>query len=274
MSSVAALYERDGDLFHPSELTRGPWSPDAQHGGAPGALLATLAHDFEGGEGMSVTRLTIELLRPVPLSPLRVVTSLERPGYKVQLVGLSMRAGDTEVARARVLRIRNKPVELPANLTADNPPPGPGEGSHSLPRWHQKTGELGFHSHAVEHRFVEGAFDRPGPSVDWIRLRVPVLGGGDTPPAARAVAAADFGNGVSWELDRADGYSFINPDLTVYLLRPPAGEWVCLQARSRFDRSGIGLAESLLWDERGVVGRSVQSLLIEGREPGTGNREP
>lgn len=265
MTSPTALYERDGDMFVPSGLTRGPWSPDAQHGGAPGALLATLAHDFAGGEGMAIVRLTIELLKPVPLTPLRVTAELERPGYKVQLIALSMRAGDTEVARARVLRIRQQPVELPANLTSDEPPRGPGDGMESLPPWHQARGELGFHSHAVEHRFVEGAFDRPGPCIDWIRLRVPVLPGGDTPGVARAVAAADFGNGVSWELDRADGYSFINPDLTVYLLRPPAGEWICLQSRSRFDGGGIGLAESLLWDERGVLGRSVQGLLIDRR---------
>ncbi len=257
-----ALYERDGDLFVPSELTRGPWSPDAQHGGAPGALLATLAHEFEGGDGMSLVRLTIELLRPVPLTPLRVTAALERPGYKVQLIALSMYAGDREVARARALRIRNQPVELPDGLTGDAPPRGPEHGTHNLPPWHRANEEIGFHNRAVEHSFVEGGFDRPGPCIDWIRLRVPVIAGRDIAPAARALAAADFGNGVSWELDRADGYSFINPDITVYMLRPPAGEWVCLEARSRFDASGIGLAESLLWDERGVLGRSVQSLLI------------
>jgi len=35
-----AIFARDGALFVPSELARGPWSPQAQHGGAPAALLA------------------------------------------------------------------------------------------------------------------------------------------------------------------------------------------------------------------------------------------
>ena len=35
-----ALYERDGDRFVATELTRGPWNPDHQHAGPPAALLA------------------------------------------------------------------------------------------------------------------------------------------------------------------------------------------------------------------------------------------
>src|SRR5439155_1666657 len=79
-------------------------------------------------------------------------------------------------------------------------------------------------------RFVAGGFDRPGPATDWIRLRVPLVAGEPTSPLCRVAAAADFGNGVSWVLSRLEGYTFINPDLTIYLHRMPAGEWVCLEA--------------------------------------------
>ena len=83
--------------------------------------------------------------------------------------------------------------------------------------------------------------------------------------AARAMAAADFGNGVSWELDRRDGYSFINPDLTVYLNRMPTSDSVCIQSRSRYQSNGVGFAESLVWDQQGPIGRSIQSLLVDQR---------
>jgi hypothetical protein len=76
------------------------------------------------------------------------------------------------------------------------------------------------------------------------------------------MAVADFGNGVSSELEFGS-YLFINPDLTVYLLRDPVGEWVCLDARTRFGPPGTGLAESALWDERGRMGRALQSLFVE-----------
>jgi hypothetical protein len=75
-------------------------------------------------------------------------------------------------------------------------------------------------------------------------------------------AAADFGNGVSSELD-FQTHLFINPDLTVYVHRPPVGEWVCLDARTRFGAPGIGMAESALWDIEGRIGRAAQSLLVE-----------
>ena len=108
-----------------------------------------------------------------------------------------------------------------------------------------------------------GGFDRPGAATDWIRLRVPLVAGEPTFPLARVAAVADFGNGISWVLSRLDGWLFINPDLTLYLHRLPAGEWVCLEATTWVEPHGVGLAESRLWDERGMMGRALQSLLLD-----------
>ncbi|HXQ22663.1 MAG TPA: thioesterase family protein [Candidatus Acidoferrales bacterium] len=258
-----AVFFRDGDRFVPTELARGPWTPQAQHGGAPAGLLARAVERFEGGETMFVARLTIELLRPVPISPLSIDARFARPGRKVQLVVASLSSGDTEVARVTALRIRRVEMPLPADLPRAAPPPGPHSGTASLPPWAAAVGYPAFHSRAVEHRFVSGSFERPGPATDWIRLRVPLVDGEPTSPLCRVAAASDFGNGVSWVLDRADGYSFINPDLTVYLHRLPAGEWVCLEAVTRVEAEGVGLAESTLYDEHGPIGRAVQSLIVE-----------
>jgi hypothetical protein len=261
-----ALFLRDGDSYLATELTRGPWVPDAQHGGPPSALLAREATHYANGADMLVTRLTVELLRPVPLAPLRTSARMLRPGKKVQLVEITLSASDTEVARAVALRIRRGDVSIPdqPGPSATGPQP-PSAGHTSLPPWVAtgEGGQLAFHSHAVEHRFVAGGFDGPGPSTDWIRLRVPLVAGEETPPLARVAAAADFGNGISWIVSRLDGYSFINPDLTIYLHRHPVGEWVCLEASTSLDSLGTGLAESRLWDERGPIGRSLQSLILE-----------
>lgn len=257
-----AIFIPEGDLFAPTPLARGPWTPDAQHGGAPSALLARAAERFEDGERTFVARLTIELLRPVPLAPLGVRTRFVRPGKKVQIVEASLLAGDVEVARCSALRIRRAALPLPADLPRLAPPPGPESGQASQPPWAQ-AGYEAFHNRGVEHRFVAGSFVAPGPATDWIRLRVPLVAGEETSPLCRVAAAADFGNGVSWTLSRNDGYGFINPDLTVYLQRYPEGEWVCLDAATHVGPQGTGLAESQLFDERGPIGRSVQSLLIE-----------
>jgi len=263
-----ALFVSDGELFVPSELTRGPWAPDAQHGGAPAALLARCVEGFDGGAAMFVARLTIELLRPVPLTPLRVTTAFARPGKKVQLVAASLHAGDVEVVRALALRIRRAELPVPAEaLHRPAPPVGPDHGSVSTAPWHRERAYVAFHSHAVEHRFVRGSFAEPGPATDWIRLRVPVVAGEAVAPLSRVAAAADFGNGVSWVLTRTAGYVFINPDLTIYVHRLPEGEWVCLEATTRPESHGVGLAESNLWDERGPIGRSLQSLLLDRGSP-------
>ncbi|MGY6500369.1 MAG: hypothetical protein ACXIVQ_05645 [Acidimicrobiales bacterium] len=119
-----------------------------------------------------------------------------------------------------------------------------------------------FASQACDIRFVEGGFDRPGPAVAWIRLTVPVVADEVTSPIERVAAAADFGNGVSWVLPR-DGWVFINPDLTVHLVRMPVGEWVCLRSVTVPHDEGVGMAESALSDADGRLGRSVQSLLLD-----------
>src|SRR6185436_3410071 len=103
-----SVFVLDGELVVPTVLARGPWTPEAQHGGAPAALLARAVERFEGGDAMVVVRVTVELLRPVPIAPLRVMTRLSRPGKKVQIVEASLvvAEGGTEVARASGLRIR------------------------------------------------------------------------------------------------------------------------------------------------------------------------
>ena len=97
-----------------------------------------------------------------------------------------------------------------------------------------------------------------GPSTAWFRLRGPVLDDEPVSGAERIAVAADFGNGIATELSW-DEHMFINPDLTIYFERDPVGEWVALQARMHLAPGAVALAESVIWDERGRIGRAVQS---------------
>src|ERR1700723_824497 len=94
-------------------LARGPWDPDAQHGGAPAALLAReFEHTVSPDDGLAFARLTYELLRPVPLGPLDVRAELVRPGKRVQLLDGSITTPDgLEVVRARAVRVRAADVD-------------------------------------------------------------------------------------------------------------------------------------------------------------------
>ena len=113
----------------------------------------------------------------------------------------------------------------------------------------------------MEWRSVGGGFLEPGPATVWMRMRQPLVAGEEPTPLQRALVAADVGNGISAVLDWRR-YLFINVDLTVHLERMPEGEWVCVDAVTCPQPNGIGTAESVLSDQRGRIGRAVQTLLI------------
>jgi acyl-coenzyme A thioesterase PaaI-like protein len=275
-----ALFSFDGDHVVATEFARGPWSPDALHGGPVAVLLARAIESVPTDEPMHVTRLTVELLRPVPLDRLSVTVSVSRPGRKVQLVDARISSGDRDVASGRALRIRLQPPDAAANDSAasdsaandfggDGPVPGVDRGAPPGPADGYTTpSPIGayraFHNAGAEMQYVDGAFDRPGPATVWVRLAVPVVPGEEPTPLQRVAAAADFGNGVSAELDFAR-YLFLNPDLSVHLQRPAVGEWICLDASTAIGIPGVGVAHSSLWDAHGPIGHSLQSLLVEPR---------
>jgi Thioesterase-like superfamily len=256
----AWLFEPEGDLLVPTELARGPWSPDALHGGPVAAAVARSV-ERAGDDGLAIVRVTLELLRPVGMAPLEVRTRIARPGRRVQVFETVVTQDGVEVTWARSLRIRVDP-SLPAiepTVPEDVAPDGPG---HGVPMESGIEGYRAFHNQGMELRFVRGRFERPGPAAAWFRFRYPVVAGESPTPVQRAVAAADFGNGIGAELAFGTAV-FINPDLTVSLHRPPVGEWVCVDARTRFGSPGVGAAESALWDTEGRIGRAVQNLYVE-----------
>jgi len=261
MSDALFLPRPDGTLLA-TDLTRGPWDPGAQHGGAPAALIGRAIERTVPGEDMRVARVTMELLRPVPIGPLRLETEVVRPGRRVQLVAARLWAGDTLTVQALALRIRREPGLAPAvapDARAPEPVPGP-EAAAPL-----RIGEgRSFPGDGAELRFVRGHYRDPGPAVVWIRLAFPVVPGETASGLQRALAAADFGNGVSAVLDW-DAHVFINPDLTVHLERDPVGEWIRLDAQTTVGADGTGQATSVLADERGRVGHAVQALYVDRR---------
>ncbi len=255
-----AVFHLDDGVAVPTEFARGPWSPDAQHGGAPSALLARALERADPGPASFVSRFTVELLRPVPLQPLVVRTETMRPGRKVQWLTATLEADGQDVARATALRLRvDEQLELPVPEPPPTSLPTPAESQPYSITFPGTT--VGFWI-AMELRVADGSFAEVGAATIWFRLAVPLVAGESPTPLQRVVAAADFGNGVSTALERGR-YLFINPDLTVSLHRPAVGEWIALEARTYAEANGVGLAESALHDERGRIGRSVQSLLVD-----------
>jgi hypothetical protein len=259
MPSPEAFFVEDRGVLLPTELCRGPWSPDHQHGGPPAALLARA---LEGvgltTEDAQIARMSVEFLRPVPLAPLRVEAQVQRPGRKVELALASLYAGDQEVARATSLKVRRKILDLPDVDVSSEAFVPPAELSDFVFPFF--TGDVGYHT-AMQVRLARGVFGS-GSVAAWFRMRHPLLPGETPSPFQRVMIAADSGNGISVVLE-FPRWLFINPDLTVHLFRQPAGEWVLLDSRTLPADTGVGLTDTRLHDEQGLIGRSCQSLLLD-----------
>ena len=272
-----SFFHDEGGRYVPTELTRGPWDPGSQHAGPPAALIGREVERLDGGAERRVGRITYEILRAVPIARLTVSARIARPGRAVELVEASLSDDEGEVIRARAWRLREGEVDIPGGLSSTEGPgtigtspstlrPGfapPGPDGSPPGRFPDTGQDVGYHS-AMEYRFVHGGFAEPGPAIAWMRMRVPLVEGEEPTPLERVLVAADSGNGVSATLDW-NRYLFINVDLSVHIHRPLAGEWVCLDAITIPERSGVGIADTALYDERGPVGRADQTLLIDAR---------
>lgn len=211
---------------------------------------------------MRLVRWEVRLLRPVPMRPLRVATTVLREGRRIQLVEAALlgEAGD-EICGATGLRMRvREDLELPAGDGTLPPPPGLEEARST--EFISRSNS--FIETGVEMRFIHGSMRPTGPAAVWARLLCAVVEGEEPSPLTRVAAVADFGNGIS-SLVPWDSWLFINAELTVYVQRPPRGEWICLDARSELDPAGVGVAHSVLSDRDGSIGHALQALLVDRR---------
>jgi hypothetical protein len=259
---VAAFFEPDGDGYLATELTRGPWDAGAQHAGPPAALLGRELELLPEAAEFQLCRITFEIMRQVPIGPVETTARIVRPGRRVQMVEAELRVGGEVLMMARGWRLRIAPLELPAETVAI--PPGPALPSEPGPSTFLPSGhDVGYHT-AMELRFVSGSFLELGPGCAWLRMRQPLVGEEPPTPLQRVLVAADVGNGISAALDFRR-FVFVNVDLTVQLERLPEGEWVNVDAITLPRPTGNATAESTLSDERGRIGRAMQTLLVAKR---------
>ncbi len=271
--SPEVLFSTDGRTWSPTVYSRSPWYDHACHGGPVAALIVHLAERRVAGirPTFAVTRVTIELPRPVPRQPLTPEVTVVDSGRRTAVTAVELAdPSGRVVARGRVTHVRaDAALDLPAATpTLEGPrpvPPAPERVPAGEMAWRAGEGTgVAFHSHGVRMAPIEGDLDGRGPCVVWIRPLCALADGTALSPAARAAAVADFVNGVSAVLPHA-GWLFINPDLDVHLHRQPAGDWIGLDAASWVEPTGVGMAAGTLFDTRGPVGRCVQSLLVDRR---------
>ena len=263
------VYSRAGDLYTPTEWAGSPWSRELQHGGPVCGLLAAAAEQVAQESGLRVVRLTVDLCRPTPLLALRLVSELVRRGRRLALLETRLEAGDLVVTRGTALLLAANGALASTWHPGEPPPPGP-EGLDPfqfMPREYVAQVPPGFHR-SVEVRMSE---DELGPAV-WATTPLDLVAGEPTSALVRAAMLSDLTFALSGRLLLRRGLvpldsrrvALINADMTLYLERPPEGEWVAMRSGSITDFEGIGLAEVTQLDTRGRYGRSVQVLVANG----------
>lgn len=258
--------------FRATPATAGPWYEGVtQHGGPPSALAARALELHEPEPGKRLGRVTVDILRPVPVTTLSLRTRTVRAGRRVSLLETVMEADGQEVLQARGWRIERPSGEVPEITDGSGPPePVPDAGAGLPPHIFRRyqDGYLGM----IEWRFLASGLEEaggqpgtPGPVRSaWSRPRIPLLPDAEPSAMSRTLLVADTGSGIGAALPM-DDYLYINVDLTVVLPRDPVGEWIRLEASTRVGTDGTGLATTRLHDQAGSFGNGWQTLLVAPR---------
>ena len=257
------LYHRDGDQFTPQPAAGSPWHPSLLHGGAVAGLLGLLIEEMiaQWPEFM-VNRVTMNLIRPVPMAPLTARSRVERDGQRMKVVLVEVLAGDKPVARAEALAQCTGRVELPDYApTPAGAPDGPeGLADFSIQQMLDEKGlgiPEGFHSR-VQVRALTPWVEQ-GKGTCWLRLPLQVIADVPLSGFVRAAMTADLGNGVG-QLNMGSGRGTINADITLSLFRYPQSEWLCLDAEAQVQSTGLGIVRSTLYDTTGACGYVLQTV--------------
>lgn len=226
---------------------RSPWAADMLHG----RLLAGLAARAVEGAGLDpalrLVRLTVDMFRAPPMTPLRVTTHEIRSGRRVRVVGVSIRTADVEVARASALLLRGGPH--PDAMMWRAP-----EWNVALPETLPSPGTADNDSGWDIRLLTPGGFWTAARKRLWARDRWQLVAGEALTPVVRAALAADLPNPLA--NSGADGLHFINADLTLFLGRPPVSERIGLEVAGHLGYGGIAVGSCTLYDASGAIGSS------------------
>jgi hypothetical protein len=260
------VYSEDGEWIVPSNYAQGPWNPDHQNGGAVAGILARAVDIQESPSPMRIARLTIDLMRPVPMRPLKCRAKIVRGGRRIQVVDAWLEDEGVPVARTSALRIRSdSALAQDAGFADETPPPPRPPVEPGVRATRRKISYLPGWLRAVNYQ--KTGLAQPGEEGRcWVRLQRPMVSGEPNQPVVRLAAISDFSSGVANALDLGRWVS-PNADLSLNILREPEGDWFCIEGRTDISNDGVGQSSARIYDDRGPCARGSATLLVD-RIPG------
>jgi acyl-CoA thioesterase len=258
---VDAFFTADGDSYVPGAMTGGPWG-QTMGGQIVGGLLGW-ALDRHSDDDLQPARLTVDLLRPVPIAPVSIQTSIQREGRRIKLVDAALLQNGQVVARASALFLRRSAE--PEGHVWSAPVAMPPLPAKSDPR----EAEVPFGiwtSSATSNSGTAGMppleWEQPGvQKFAWTHLFRPMVAGHPLTPFTRAAFAGDIISSLThWS---TAGLRYINADYTVAISRLPEGEYIGLAAQSYYGNDGVGAGSATLFDSAGPIGTGTALALAQ-----------
>ncbi len=256
--STETYFERpQGDTFVARAPSRGPWSADHCHAGPVAGLIARAAEQLFPEQVL--TRLTIDLIRPVAMAGFKVNAQISRQGRTVSTGTVQLHGLDGKLcASATTSHLAN--IEFPGVPGLAGAPIERGDASDGTFPIRKTAHDLPCFPDFVEVLYPPGETLEPGPTCLW--MRTPGLIPGETPsPFQRLCPLADCGNALSRNAELQE-VTFVNTDLTIVAHRLPRGTWLASSSRSHWHSTGVGLSVAELSDEHGPVASALQTLVL------------
>jgi Thioesterase-like superfamily len=267
----SAFFLTDGDAFAPTSIARGPWGQTIS-GNFVGGLLGLAIERAAGEPDFQPARLTVDLLRPAALAPVRVDTTVAREGKRLKLVDAVMTQSDTVVARGSALFLRRgeQPVDeiwtSPVTMPPLPPTPDPVPNGLTVLVWTygknlggQERSDLGNDRDSPGPDFGLSGWQHAGPKYIWVRDIRPLVDGEPLTPFTRAAMAGDMTSSLTHY--GTAGLSFINADYTLTLSRLPEGPYIGLAALTHYSHAGVATGVATIVDQFGPIGSGVATAL-------------
>jgi len=262
------LFHRDDDLYLPQTAAGSPWSATMQHGGPVNAIIAQSVESSAKAIGMEISRLTFDILKPVPMTAVKVESRFIRKGKRMAVLDtyLIAEGSDEPVASGRAVLFKPIVGKEPSMDTMKSLPTPRSSISSELwiPEEIARQLPPGLHLLIGFHPSTER--ERP---VCWITASANMLQDRAMTAMEQCAAAADMTTVLAARMrltqeniEQGSLMGLMNTNTTIHFTRQPIGEWYGFSDHFISVSDAYGVAECSLFDEVGCVGRVTQSLIV------------
>lgn len=265
VSGPEAFFSVAGDALVPSRWSQGPWG-ETISGHIMGGLLGWAVERAGGDPAFLPARLTVDLLRPTAMAPVRVETSVRREGKRIKVVDAEVLQNAVVVSRASSVFLRGG--EHPAGAVwgpSTVMPPIPDDGAVSAADMPFVLWAYGADADAGTLGGTRVEWEQAGSrKFAWVRELRPLIAGDPMTPFVRVALAGDVTSALThWG---TGGLRYINADFTMTLSRLPDGDYIGLASDGHNGSGGVASGSATLFDRHGPIGHSIAIALAQPAE--------